>query len=143
MTFYEKALQALEGQGNRITNSRKLVLSAFDKSVKPLSAYQLKELSDKAGHKIDVVTVYRIIEYLEKLGLIHKVHSNGGYVKCTLDDPDAIHSFFECHRCGKVQEFSGGDFDSFKGTVEKGYKFKIKNCALELKGYCQDCKKWY
>ena len=142
MSFYKNATVALKAKGGRMTEPRRIVLSAFDQAKKPITPYQLKDMFNKGGHKIDVVTIYRIISYLEKLGLVHKLHSAGGYVKCSRADAQAIHSFFACSRCGNIEEFSGGDFTTFKDTVESGHDFKIADCVLELRGLCKHCKKW-
>lgn len=44
-----------------------------------LTAYQIQAVLETAGHHMDVVSVYRILDFFAKLGLVFKIGVEPGY----------------------------------------------------------------
>jgi len=72
---------------------------------KPLSAYGIHQEIVASGAKVDVVSVYRTLETLSKMSLVHHIGIVDGYMACRFDDTheeEAQHVV--CTECGKVTE---------------------------------------
>jgi len=143
---YQKiALEKLKESGLKITKPRQMIVDFLASSDKALSPYEIQTLLQKKKIKSDVVTIYRVLEVLEKLYLVHKVLAFNGYVRChtnDLDNPnDRCHHYLLCKNCKRVQEVEGEDLGNLEKKIEKNYGFKIESHYLEFMGLCKDCQK--
>jgi Fe2+ or Zn2+ uptake regulation protein len=77
-----RALDELRASGYRITMPRVQVIRALATADVALSAYAIHERIRLAGGKIDVVSVYRILETLQELRLVLHVGISAGYIAC-------------------------------------------------------------
>jgi Fur family zinc uptake transcriptional regulator len=70
-------------KGVRLTPTREAVLRLLWQSHQPLGAYQVQgQLSKLTGKSIAPPTVYRAIEFLSDLGLVHRLASLNAYIGC-------------------------------------------------------------
>lgn len=88
MSFIELASERLKEHGHRMTQSRHQILALFDASQKILTADDIQQNS--ADKKLDSATVYRILQVLEDLQIVKKVHSAGGYFKYPLESESRL-----------------------------------------------------
>jgi Fe2+ or Zn2+ uptake regulation protein len=148
MTSYaELALEVLKNKGFRITKPRQLVTELLDRSTKPLSSYEIKNMLAKEGSKIDTVSVYRILECLEENKLLHRILTTGKVSKCTLDPEDQceIHQSEHCHhlliceQCDAIEEVHCPGTSVLVKEVEKHSNFRIKSHNMEFLGLCANC----
>lgn len=119
------------------------VIEVLAHTSRSLSPYKIAEIAlQKYRINLDTVTVYRIIQVLEKLDLVHKVHGVEGYIRCEVKEGevDDCHHSFVCRKCKKVEEISGENLDAFIKTMEKLHRFKVEKHQLELSGLCKKCK---
>ncbi|GIW21201.1 MAG: transcriptional repressor [Candidatus Sericytochromatia bacterium] len=140
MNYIDIALKILKDNGYKQTKPRQKVLEILDKSNESLSAY---EISDKSGKKLDVVTVYRVLETLEQNNLIHKVVSTGKYRKCYISEKSNLnkcHHNIICKNCGYIEEINCEGMNIIEKVISSNSSFKIENHVLEFYGLCQNCK---
>lgn len=114
------------------------VLSALTKSGKPMSAYDILERARNDTLKAPV-QIYRALQKLERLGLVHRVEALNAFVVCA-DHHDDRHKpgFVICRDCGSVREFE----DSRVTSVAKkaaGAGFSIETVSFEVYGRCAPC----
>lgn len=148
MTSYaELALEVLKNKGFRITKPRQFVIELLDKSTKPLSSYEIKDILEKEGSKIDTVSVYRILECLEENKLIHRVLTTGKVSKCALEPEDhcILHQSEHCHhlliceQCDAIEEVHCPGTSILVKELEKYSNFQIKRHNMEFLGLCANC----
>ena len=145
--YKEQALSVLKKSGFRITKPRKLVLDILDKTTDGLSAYEIRDEIVILGEKVDIVSIYRIIDCLDKNQLIHKILSSNKIMKCQLKHEKncALHSSHHCHhliiceKCNSVEEIHCKGIDSILEEVQVESNFKIKSHNLEFYGLCKEC----
>ena len=66
-----------------LTPSRILVIKILSKSQNPKSAYDLlKEINDTEKTNLNISTIYRVLEFWIKLGLIHKISAINKFLVC-------------------------------------------------------------
>lgn len=94
----------IKQKGLRMTAQRKGLIEVLEKSKVSLSVKELyKKLIDN-HFKIDEASVYRIIDALKELNIVHE-HSNGKVKLCShLACEQAFHLSLECEKCKRVLE---------------------------------------
>lgn len=137
--YYSQAIQILESNGYKITEPRMQVLRLMQKAKKPLSPYDLQKQTDPTK-LLNHVTIYRILELLVSLHLVHKV-SNGGFVKCAIPHEEGCHHFVVCNNCGNTKEFADSHTCHFHLPKAIQKDFTITTHTFELNGLCKKCSK--
>lgn len=131
--------QLLATKSLRGTQTRRLVLDAFMKKPVPLSQKELHECIVNNGADISLVSVYRILEAFEKVGLVHKHLSSGGYVLCTAEDDHGHHVLLSCDNCGTVEECIDHELCKHEDRIATQNGFIPKSHLSELTGVCSSC----
>ena len=119
------------------TKVRVTILKVLMKADKPLSQEQIaKQLGKK---NIDKVTIYRTLESLLKVGLVHKafIEKRAGHYElahnCTKTQ---CHPHFTCTNCGNTHCLMGISLPMAKSPY-KG--FIIHRQQVHLEGLCPAC----
>jgi Fur family transcriptional regulator, zinc uptake regulator len=141
------ALAVLKEKGYRITKPRRLVLELLERTAEGLSPYEMGDLLRENGQEIDTVSIYRIIETLEKHHLVHRLLGSGKLLKCHLEDEshcekaqhDHCHHFFICTACGAIQEVHCPNLQEVLAVLEAAQGIHITEHSLELRGQCRAC----
>ncbi len=136
MSYIDFSLEKLKLAGYKLTDQRKAVLEVLEKQDKAISAYEIKE---KLGKKstLNVVTIYRILDLFAEIGLIHKVYTEEGFVKCNMLKSNGCHHFLVCKKCHLVEEFV--DEGSCRKDFPKSQNFNPQAHMLEILGLCKKC----
>jgi Fur family zinc uptake transcriptional regulator len=118
--------------------SDQLVLAALKKSGKPMSAYEILDRARSQALKAPV-QVYRALQKLQRLGLVHRVEALNAFVACS-DRHEDLHrpGFVICRDCGTVREFQDGRVTNLARKAA-GSDFSIDLIALEIYGRCGPC----
>lgn len=134
-------LDKLKSNGYKITEQRKAILQALVSNNNNLiTVEKLLSESKKNYHKTNMTTIYRNIEILEKLDLIHKVINEEGTslykLSCSINHH---HHHIICLKCGKTEAI---DFCPLKDIEQllNDKDFCLTDHKFELYGYCKECK---
>ena len=139
--FVEHALSVLREGGYRITRQRRAVVALLDAACDPLMPYDIKDRLDAGGTSIDTVSVYRILARFEAMGIVHRIPSSGGYVKCHLQpEADACHHYLVCRICNRVEEIPCEGLEKLERTVADQTGFAVETHNIELSGICLACR---
>jgi Fur family zinc uptake transcriptional regulator len=124
------------------------VLSALDRSQKPLSAYDILDRARSDALKAPV-QVYRALEKLESRGLVHRIEALNAFVACSEHDdacrqhehshPAHRPAFVVCRSCGSVREFEDEALREIAGRAA-GPDFSIEAISVEVFGQCASCR---
>jgi Fe2+ or Zn2+ uptake regulation protein len=145
--YAHKALEVLRSRGYRITNPRRILVTLLEEAEGPLSAYEIKDQLDAAGEKVDLVSIYRIIDCLLENHLAHKVLSSGKIHKCQIEleetchrkQDDHCHHFLICRRCEEVQEIHCTGLEAIADEIAQEAGFRVEGHHLEFSGLCRRC----
>lgn len=148
MSKVDKIIQHAERHckehGARLTNKRKRVLSGLLQSQKALSAYELVEYcKTEFGETIPVMSVYRILGFLQDEHLVHRLNLANKYIACThitCDHKHAVPQFLICGQCQKVEEISISKStiaELQRNVAEAG--FHLVSPQLEMNCVCESC----
>lgn len=147
MPYVAEALRILKSRGYRITQPRRKVLELLSRAETALSPYEIKDLLDEAGERVDTVSIYRILECLEENHLIHRVLTSGKVHKCDLenedhcdlDQADHCHHNLICRKCGGIEEVHCPGLAVLEAKLAKQAGFTIEAHHLEFSGLCRKC----
>jgi Fe2+ or Zn2+ uptake regulation protein len=106
MTDYDvkEMAQALRQAGYRLTQPRLAVLQVLKENSEYLSPTEIHERGRTLYPSLGLVTVYRTLETLDRLGLVRRVHGRGNCHGYALANSARGH-YLVCHRCSQVIEF--------------------------------------
>jgi Fur family transcriptional regulator, zinc uptake regulator len=135
------ALTLCEARGARLTKVRLRVLELIWQSHKPVGAYELLPLLAKEGFNSAPPTVYRALDFLLELGLIHRLSSINAYVGCSRPQSHHPVCFFICSRCGRAQELENDKLQAMSRQVEQLLGVTVEQQLTELSGLCPNCQK--
>jgi Fur family zinc uptake transcriptional regulator len=122
----------------RLTQPRRRVLELLLGSDGPLKAYDLIAAFGEDGEPAKPPTVYRALEFLERLGFAHRIESLNAYVPCRMDGEGHRAAFLICDCCGAAQEFEPDIEGPLHAAAPAGYE--IKAVTLEARGLCPACR---
>jgi Fur family zinc uptake transcriptional regulator len=122
----------------RLTAPRRRVLEMLLKANAPQKAYDLIAAFGESGEPAKPPTVYRALEFLERLGFAHRIESLNAYVPCRLDGTGHAAAFLICDCCGAAEEFEPDFAPGRAAAAAKGYA--VKSVTLEARGLCPACQ---
>ena len=139
-----QAEQHCKMHGSRLTHKRKQVLTGLLQSEKALSAYELIDLCKaQFGETLPAMSVYRILDFLQRERLVHKLNLANKYVACAhiiCDHKHVVPQFLICSQCQKVKEISVSK--SSIAELEKNVEqagFHLVTPQLEMNCICESC----
>lgn len=132
-----KADKICQKAGARLTKTRRRILEMVWQSHQPRKAYDLlTELSQEETGSAKPPTVYRALDFLQEMGLVHKVDSLNAYIGC---NGQHTHQYLVCQQCGDVADIHDHTLAEavLKKAAENG--FRVSNPTIEIKGQCKRC----
>lgn len=129
-------------KGARLTPARLAVYAEMLQRQRPLSAYELIALLERRQErKIAPLTVYRHLDFLMRVGLVHRLQSTQSYLPC--DHPDHPHEsqFLLCSSCGHVDEVESSRLETLLSTIADQHGFQPDNAVVEIRGLCDNCQR--
>jgi Fur family transcriptional regulator, zinc uptake regulator len=124
--------------GLRWTPVRERALTLILGSDGPVKAYDLMA-AFKEGAETAPPTVYRALDALIELGLVHRIASMNAFVACDRRAEHHAATFLICDRCGSVEETAGPSEDMLRAAQSQS-AFQMKSLTLEAHGYCPACQ---
>ena len=136
-----RALDAAEGRcagaQERLTPPRRRVLELLLAADAPLKAYDLIAAYGDEGEPAKPPTVYRALEFLERLGFAHRIESLNAYVPCRIEGAH-VAAFLICDCCGEAAEFEPDFGPQLDAASAAGYR--VRAVTLEARGLCAGCQ---
>ena len=142
MIYNEKIIALiLRQRGYKLTPQRQAVLSVIAHSHGHLTPAAIYEKVSKKCPGIGLVTIYRTLELLARLGLICEVHAGDNYRSYLLRRPSEHHHHLICSSCGEVVDFIDCDLSQVEERVSRKTGFEIDSHLIEFIGRCQACQR--
>ena len=113
-TRVDQAISAIRVSGRRVSVDRRAVIEAPDRSSDHLTAEELAEAVWAQYPDINLATIYRTLELLERLEIAFHVHLGHGPSRWHLADD--VHHHLVCELCGKVVEIPDSTFDPLRSS---------------------------
>jgi Fur family zinc uptake transcriptional regulator len=127
-------------QGERLTALRRQVLALVWRDHHPVGAYDLlAAMQAEAGRKVAPPTVYRALDFLRQMGLVHRVESLNAYVGCRAPGRPHDVQFMICRRCRTAVELDDRGVVASLDAAAAASGFAIEQRVVEVSGLCARC----
>lgn len=136
--FLAEAETLVEQKGQKLTRIRRKVLHLLLESDEPAKAYDLLANLDGEG-AAKPPTVYRALEFLQDMGLAHKIESLNAYVACGHTSHAHSAVFVICDACGSAEELHAVDTSAALADETQSVGFTVRSAVIEAHGTCRKC----
>jgi Fur family zinc uptake transcriptional regulator len=126
--------------GARLTRLRRNVLMLVLAAERPLTAYEILDLLRPRDPAATPAGVYRSLDFLTELGLVHRIDSAKSFIACAMPDHAHPSQMLVCRRCGTVVETE--DPGVARATESLGHRlgFALDRNTMEFVGLCSSCR---
>jgi Fur family transcriptional regulator, zinc uptake regulator len=134
-----KAEQLCAERGLRLTPIRRKVFELIWESHQAVKAYDLLERIRPFEMSAKPPTVYRALEFLLDLGVIHRVESLNAFIGCI--DSGRIHEqlLLICTECQQVTEHPAPEVMNALAAEINTQGFIARQKSIEIHGTCRAC----
>ena len=122
-----------------LTKNQKIVFNLLQSSGEPLKAYTILESLKREGLK-SPLQVYRALDKLVELGIIHKIESQNSFIACSNSNCASNTAFTICRKCGDVKEIKNNHLFEQVSDLGKKNRLKVQRFNLEFYVDCNGCK---
>ncbi len=138
-------LEELEARfrGYKLTPQRKAVLEVFfENRDRHLSAEEVLRMAQEKNSDIGFATVYRTLDVLEELGIIHRMNFGDGRSRFELSQRGAGHHHHHlvCLGCHEIIEVKDDLLSKLEKNISDEHDFEIYDHRLQFYGYCSKCR---
>jgi Fur family ferric uptake transcriptional regulator len=128
-------------KGLKLTKERFTVLKEVFSFHGHFEPEQLYFRMRDSGQKVSRASVYRTLNLLIESGLVEMVSrtDKGAIYEHTFGHRH--HDHLICDSCGKVIEFYSGKIEKLQKEICRRNNFEGVSHILEIKGYCEKCRK--
>jgi Fur family zinc uptake transcriptional regulator len=119
-----------------LTPLRESILSLLSANKNTLSAYDLLRELRKTHPKAEPPTVYRVLEFFQENGLVHRVESNNTYILCLHPETSHTSQILICKTCNSTVEIEDQNFLTTLQKVVKKSDFILSDDVIEIRGFC-------
>ncbi len=138
------AQEQLEKHSYRLTPQRAAVVNALIAGADDhLSAEEIFLQTKKTYPNIGLATVYRNLELLERLNIIHRFDYGDGQnryeIRLGMDELHYHHHLI-CRKCGSIGEFRTDLLETIEERISEETGFAVTDHCLRFFGICADCQ---
>ncbi len=136
----ELLIRTIHKAGLRLTLPRRLICRVLAESEEVfLSASMIAERASKSAGHVDTSTVYRTLDELARIGLVHLINLGSGQPSMWHLTIDHSHEHLVCEGCGVTIEIPESDFAPLYDLLREKYGFRPVPHHFAYLGYCRDC----
>lgn len=123
----------------RFTETRRRVLEIVWSQHKPIGAYEVLDLLQQEGRSAPP-KVYRALDFLQQMGLVHRIASLNAYVGCTAPGEPHDGHFLICESCRALAELDAPSITNAINQSAENSGFVSHRHTVEIMGLCPDCR---
>ena len=130
---------ALHELGYRLTPQRIMILEAVEQANGHISAENIYTRVRNRYQYMNISTVYRTLELLDKLGLVIKTDFGEGRVKYHPADK-GHHHHLVCQKCGAIIDIDESTLARLQDVLFARYSFSASLRHVAIFGLCENCR---
>ncbi|MDQ4072049.1 MAG: transcriptional repressor [Actinomycetota bacterium] len=139
-SWVEHTAEALRRAGHRSSGPRMAVVETLGRHDCLLTAREIADRLRSEGRDVGVATVYRALELLEGLGLLHRLETGEGPTRYEPAHPTGEHHHhLVCGRCGRVAAFEDQGVERSLASLARRLEFRVEGHDVVLRGTCVAC----
>jgi Fur family ferric uptake transcriptional regulator len=138
--WVEHALAGLSAAGYQKGAARRAVIECLSEQGCALTAQEIEAVLHAEGKAVGRASVYRTLEQLADLGLVHRLDLGTGVASY---EPAAEggehHHHLLCDRCGRLVPFEDADLERAIRNLGRRSEFEVSAHDVTLRGLCERC----
>jgi Fur family transcriptional regulator, peroxide stress response regulator len=134
----EELREQCRARGLTLTAQRRAVLEAVIDLDNHPRADEVYAVLSRRRPRVSRATVFRTLESLARLGIIHKASHPGQAVR--YDGRTDLHHHLICTACDRVIDFSDQHLDSVPVPDTRRLGFVVSDLQVQLRGTCRECR---
>ena len=138
-SWTEHARSELSRAGHRSGGARAEVLELLGRQRCCLSAQELHDKLRAEGRRVGLASVYRALDTLATLGLVHRIDVSGVACFEPADPSGEHHHHAICDRCGKKDAFEDPELERLIHGLGQRLGYAVGAHDVVLHGACPDC----
>ena len=127
------------GRGVRVTPQRLAVYRALAEDTAHPSADRLFDRLRRSMPTLSLMTIYRILESLEKLGVVRRVSTPGGVSR--FDANVEPHQHLVCRQCGRMSDHRAEGLEGIRLPSGEMGGFLPEEIDIRILGLCAACQR--
>jgi Fur family ferric uptake transcriptional regulator len=135
--------EKLREQDFRLTPQRQAVMEILlSNTGEHLNAEEIFQAAREKFPDLGLATVYRTLELLVELGVVHKLQFNEDCSRYEYNPDGDKHSHHHliCLKCGEITEFDEDLLDELERKIAQQNNFAVTDHSLRFYGYCAKCR---
>jgi Fur family transcriptional regulator, ferric uptake regulator len=137
----EHARAELRRAGARSGGARDAVIAHLAVQDCCLSAQELFDELRAEGRTVGIASIYRVLDQLADLRLVHRVDFGHGITRFEAAHPGGQHHHhLVCATCGKVDTFDDAGLERALSRVAGSHGYTLDEHDVVLHGACSDCR---
>jgi len=137
--WVDHAEAALARSGHRAGGARRAVLEVLGTRSCLASAQDIHDALREHGRRVGLASVYRALDTLTTLRLVHRVDV-GGSARYERADPGGDHHHHAiCDRCGRLTPFEDAGLERLVDDLGSRLGYEVTAHDVALRGVCPDC----
>ena len=139
--WIDRAESLLAADGRKHGGARRAVLELLGGQSCALTALDIEEaLRGRSSRAVSRASVYRILDQLERLGLVQRVETGQSMVRFErMHDHEEHHHHLVCDGCGLVTPFSDAGLEKAIRSLSERVPLSVSEHEIVLHGACPDC----
>jgi Fur family ferric uptake transcriptional regulator len=140
-SWADHAQRVLAESGHRSGGARRALLELLDAQTCALSAIEIEDVLRARKRRVARASIYRILDELERLGLVHKVEVGQSMARYEpLRDGDGHHHHLVCDSCGLVMPFTDPPLERAIQRLSARVPIDVSEHEIVLRGACGECR---
>jgi Fur family ferric uptake transcriptional regulator len=139
--WVRSAEERLAAAGHKRGGARRAVLELLGVQECALTALEIEDaLRDAASRRVSRASVYRILDELERLGLVQRVETGQAMVRYErTGGHEQHHHHLVCDECGVVMPFSDPALELAIAGLSERLALTVSEHEIVIHGSCRDC----
>ncbi|MBN1400673.1 MAG: transcriptional repressor [Anaerolineae bacterium] len=133
-------MEELHQRGLRVTPQREMVLAALHELEGHLAVEEVYERVHAQSASVDKTTVYRTLDLMHDLGLVHTVDLGDGVLRYELAMHEP-HTHLLCTRCGRLLTVRCAILDPLAERLGQEFGFELDQGHQVIRGLCASCRR--
>ncbi|HET7856877.1 MAG TPA: Fur family transcriptional regulator [Gaiellaceae bacterium] len=140
VTWSDHAQGALRSAGLKPGGARSAVVEVLAEQPCCLPASEIHDRVRARRPGVGIASVYRALETLTALGLVHRIDLRSGGARYEPAEPSGDHHHhLVCGDCGRVEAFTDDRLERAIQTISQGASFRVDEHDVVLRGRCDAC----
>ncbi len=126
--------------GTKLTDNRRKIFEVVHAAGRPIGAYDIIDALSDSIPGAKPPTVYRALEFLLEIGLVHKIESLNAFMSCAHPGHTHAVQMLICDSCGLTSEINDQEINSNVVSLANTQDFEVDHAIFEIHGKCSRCQ---